>query len=351
VKVQLTKKRMRELLPTDILFQTLFWGRVKSRLGWNALAFDIESTGPKGDLLVLAKNFSRHLVGAYVPHGPESSPDPEHYGVFLEQLSEALKEHMSAPPAFIRYDLPWESHYAAGGVEAPEARIREVRMNFGTSTWNLRKAILDMTVADSHVVDIAGAEADILARMKPKTRYNIRLAERREVSVEKMSTAMLLAFYDLYGQTARRQGFTVCPYTYFETCFSVSESNVQAPNLLLLFARRGSDLLAGGIFAASCKTLHYLFGASSQDHRNLMGPYALHWAAIREGRALGCRRYDMGAISPGKDSRHPFYGLYRFKTGFGGDTVRRNGSWDYPLNHEAYAAYRNAETLNREMVI
>lgn len=342
---------MRALLPTDILFQTPFWGRVKSRLGWNASAFDIESTGPKGDLLVLTKNFGGNLVGAYVPQGPESSPDPEHYGIFLEQLSEALIEHMSVPPAFIRYDLPWESHYAKGGAETPEARIREVRMNFGTSTWNLRKAILDMTVADSLVVDIAGVEADILARMRSKTRYNIRLAERREVIVEKMSPDRLPAFYDLYCQTARRQGFSVCPYRYFETCFSASDADAQSPNLMFLFARTGSDLLAGGIFATSCKTLHYLFGASSQDNKNLMGPYALHWAAIREGRAIGCDRYDMGAVSPGMNPRHSFYGLHRFKTGFGGGIVHRNGSWDYPLNQEAYSAYRNAETLNREMVI
>ncbi len=354
--VQLRQKSIRSLLPTDILFQTMFWGRVKSHLGWNALAFDMDSSAPKGDLLVLTRSCGNNRLSAYVPQGPESRPDQESYGVFLERLSIALAGHLGPSAAFIRYDLPWESQYTREGknnasFELPEARVREMRMNIGTSMWNLRKAALDMTVAESYVVDLECTEECILDRMKPKTRYNVRLAERREVVVETALADMLPDFYNLYRQTATRQGFSACPYHCFSTFFTVSVADDLAPKLLFLLARRGSDLLAGGIFAISCNTAHFLFGASSDQHKHLMGSYALHWAAIRRARALGCHRYDMGAISPTKEPSHPFYGLYRFKTGFGGEIVHRNGSWDYPLDQQAYTAFRNAEILNREMLI
>lgn len=89
----------------------------------------------------------------------------------------------------------------------------------------------------------------------------------------------------------------------------------------------------------------YLFGASSNDKRNFMAPYAIHWTAIQLAKAKGCLRYDMGAVSPKKDPDDPFYGLYRFKTGFGGKIVHQSGSWDYPLNDKGYKIFRNCETL------
>lgn len=356
VETRLESKSTWALLPTDILFQTVFWGRVKSRLGWNAAAFDIESSGPRGDVLVLTKALGPGISTAYVPQGPEYGPDPENYGVFLEQISRALVSQLRQPVAFIRYDLPWESQYTGdaanpAGLRVPEPRLREIRMNFGTDSWNLRKAPLDMTVADSYIVDIGRAEAEILGGMKPKTRYNIRLAERKEVLVEPASVELLPAFYDLYCQTARRNGFVICSYRYFSALFSEFIQNPSTSTILFLLARRRSDLLAGGIVAVSGKTAHYLFGASSRENRSLMGPYALHWEAIRRARAMGCVRYDMGAVSPAADPEQPFYGLLRFKAGFGGKVQHRNGSWDYPIDHDAYSAFRNSEVLGREKLI
>ncbi len=352
----LEPKNFWELLPTDILFQTLFWGRVKSRLGWKAFAFDIDSSGPRGDILVLAKSFGQDMSAAYVPQGPEYGPDHENYGPFLEQLSEAMITHLDKSVAFIRYDLPWTSQYdgdAAGpaGLPSVEARLREIRMNFGTTSWNLRKAALDMTVADTWVIDIGRTEKEILDGMKPKTRYNIRLAERKEVLVETASVEMLPVFYDLYCQTARRNGFVICQYRYFAALFSEWLSAPSTSEVLFLLASRGRDLLAGGIVAISRKTAHYLFGASSSQNKNLMGSYALQWEAIRRARAKGCVRYDMGAVAPVNDTDHPFYGLFRFKAGFGGRIVRRHGSWDYPIDHQAYMTFRNSEILSREMTI
>lgn len=356
MKIDLQPKDVYGLLPTDILFQTLYWSQVKSRLGWKALAFDFSTPGLSGDILVLTRSFGNEFSAAYVPQGPEYAPEPDDYGLFLETLSSTMVRHLNPSPAFIRYDLPWESHYAqdiARGERSgpPEARLWELRMNFGTESWNLKKAITNMTFADSYVVDLSRPEEKILQAMKPKTRYNIRLAKKRGVRVFTASVEMLPTFYDLYRKTAARNGFFLCEYEYFLALFSALGCDPDSSEVHLLFAAQEEDLLAGAIITISGRTATYLFGASSSEKRNLMGPYAVHWGGMRLARSRGCHTYDMGAVSPTEDPAHPFFGLYRFKTGFGGKIVHRTGSWDYPLDHDTYNTFRNSEVLNKDGAI
>jgi len=353
MQLDLRPKEVYGLFPTDILFQTAYWSQVKSRLGWKALAFDFSTSGHSGDVLVLAKNFGNKFSAAYVPQGPEYGPEPEDYGRFLETMSCSLVKYLDPKPTFIRYDLPWESHYARDIAQGeysapPETRLVELRMNFGTQTWNLRKAVTNMTFADAYVVDITPSEEEILHSMKPKTRYNIRLAKKRGVHVFPASVEMLPKFYDLYRQTAMRDGFYLCGYNSFLALFSPMLEEANSPEVHFLIAAHDNDLLACAIITISGKTATYLFGASSSEKRNLMGPYAVQWAAICLARSRGCHVYDMGAISPTKDPAHPFFGLYRFKSGFGGRIVHRTGSWDYPLDQNLYNTFRNSEMMSRE---
>ncbi len=353
VDIRLQRKDTSALLPTDILFQSAFWSNVKSRLGWTAHAFDLAASGCVGDVLVLTRPYADGAMAAYVPQGPEYGPHPEQYGPFLENLSQAMARYLEPKVAFIRYDLPWESQYSIGGdgtsglswAGRPEVRLREMRMNYGTQTWNLRKAPIDLTVADALVVDISGTEDELLSRMKSKTRYNIRLSERKGVRIFAASKEMLPVFYDLYRETAERNGFAVCEYRYFSALFSVDADAADASEVHFLLAAADGDVLAGAIVAVSAQTATYLFGASSCRHRNMMGASAVQWGAIRLARARGCVTYDMGAVPPADDPGHPFYGMYRFKAGFGGKVVHRSGSWDFPLDDTGYAKYRNAELL------
>lgn len=352
MQIDLRKKEARELLTTDIVFQTPFWSAVKSHLGWKPMAFDFASSGLDGDVLVLAKPLFPGISMAYVPQGPEFSPKPEQYGRFLEALSEAISRHLNYGITFIRYDLPWESAYTADGPEEdgsfkpPEARLQELRMNFGTKTWNLRKAVVDLTFADRVVLDLSRSEEEILSRMKPKTRYNIRLSRRKGVRVLRASPDLLPAFYELYRQTSERNRFPLCEYRHFSALFKALSSRSNLCDVVFLLARHDRDLLAGAIIAISGKTATYLFGASSSVKRNMMGPYAVHWAAVQIARAKGCLHYDLGAVSPGRDPEHPYFGMYRFKTGFGGKLIHQSGSWDFPLDEGRYERFRNSETLD-----
>ncbi len=352
--IKLKPKEPQELLPTDILFQTLYWARVKSRLGCRVLAFDIqpEPASSPGDVLVLLQKYGPGLKSAFVPQGPEVSPGKEEYGPFLEALSQAMIQPLGPDTAFIRYDLPWESQYAyemqqGKLVGFPESRLREMRMNMGTQFWNLRKTSMDMTVASTLVVDLDLPEKDILGRMKPKTRYNIGLAGRRGVEVHTGSVEHLPAFYDLYLQTAVRNGFATCAYQHFAAIFNTHIHDPCNSQVLFVLATCNHELLAGGIVAISGHTAHFLYGASSSSRRHLMGSYAVHWEAMRQSRLRGCLRYDMGAVSPGADPEHPFYGLYRFKTGFGGNIEMRSGSWDFPIDEQKYQAFTNTDNLVR----
>lgn len=221
-------------------------------------------------------------------------------------------------------------------------------MNMGTRFWNIRKSFEDMTVASSLVVDIAGSESGILERMKPKTRYNIGLAQRKGVTIHEVNADSLHDFHTLYCQTARRNGFKPCGYTHFAAMFQCLASSPDRSELLFLLARHGRDILAGAIVGISGKAANFLYGASSNTKRNFMAPSLMHWTAMLHARERGCVTYEMGAVSPGLDNTSPFHGLYRFKTGFGGRIELRSGSWDYPIDHEAYRTFCNTESLYRE---
>lgn len=154
---------------------------------------------------------------------------------------------------------------------------------------------------------------------------------------------MLPAFYELYLQTAERNGFPPSSLRHFSALFSAPAQHSEYPEILFLLAAKGRDVLAGIMIAVSGRQAMYLYGASSSEGRHLMGSYAIHWKAVKLVRERGCLTYDMGPVSPGADPRHPFYGMYRFKTGFGGNIRHRSGTWDYPLSRSRYSAFRNYE--------
>ncbi|MFV0423780.1 lipid II:glycine glycyltransferase FemX [Oleidesulfovibrio sp.] len=350
--INLSLKNTSALYRSEILFQTPYWAEVKNRLGLGTQAYDISGTDSHGDMLVIVKQVGKHKI-AMVPQGPEKPPAEKQYGVFLENLSFALTEELGPDLAFIRYDLPWESLYAdemkeKGWTAFPEPRVREMRMNFGTECWNIRKSFEDMTVASSLVVDIGKSEDEIFENMKPKTRYNIRLAIRKGVTIRQATIDNLPDFHNLYHQTAQRNRFSSCDQEHFIAMFHGLAAKHNNSDLLFLLAQHGADILAGAIIGISETAANFLYGASGNIKRNYMASSLMHWRAMQLCSQKGCTTYEMGAVPPNYNPAHPFHGLYRFKTGFGGRVVLRCGSWDFPVNQDAYRKIVNAESLYRE---
>ncbi len=365
MKLDVAPKKTDHLIPTPIVHQTAFWGRVHRRMGFGTEAFDVSfrpaPSGPTevrapaacGDFLVVRVPLSADADSAYVPFGPELAPDAESVGMFLERLSRELQPMFGPRCAFIRWDLPWTSVHArepqdfGGDGEwngAPAHRLRELRMNFGTADRNLWKAARDLLPPDTVLVDLDAAEDGLLARMHHKTRYNIRLAERRGVVVHEGTPDDLPGWYELYVETMARHQLEAMPIAHFRALLDERAEGSASPVVTrLLLARHEGRLLAGMLLAIAPARATYLYGASTRAHREVMAPSALQWAAIRLARAHGCKDYDMLGAAPRSALDHPLAGVHRFKVGFGGRLVHREGCWDFPYDDRTYQSWRHCE--------
>lgn len=363
------EKEIKEIYQTSIIQQTAFWSEVKSLQGVETRAFDFktkrsnlfnetdEDTYFVGDLLILLQKIDKDHCIAYIPYGPEIEPSAENQGAFLEQLSEALRESLPSNCIMIRYDLSWESQWASDDdcydlhgnwIGVPEKRIQEMRVNFNTEHWNLRKANTDILPSNTIFMDLNKSTDQLLSDMKTKTRYNINLAKRKGVKIRSLGMESLDIWYDLYRQTAQRNNFFLHSIEYFRVVITAKATDTDSPaNVYLLVAEVDDKPLAAMFLIISNKRGTYLYGASSTENRNYMATYALQWRAMELSKSMGCTEYDFFGISPNADASHPMFGLYRFKSGFGGQIFHSMGCWDYPLNKEKYQYYASHEFQNQ----
>jgi hypothetical protein len=363
VHVTIAPKKTDELVPTPIVHQTAFWGRVSRRFGHATEAFDITLREPPwtdapvtaaGDFLVLRVPLAHDVDCAYVPFGPEVAPESERVGAFLEQLSRQLQPLLGSGCAFVRWDLPWTSIHARRPDDftddgswkgPPSAGARELRMNINTEDRNLWKAPRDLLPADSILVDLRGSEDTLLARMHHKSRYNIRLAARRGVVITEGTVAELAVWYEIYRETMARNRLAPLPLEHFFAVLEERGRGSASPveTRLLLARNRRSRLLAGMLIALAPSRATYLYGASTSAERHLNASSALQWEAMRVARAHGCTDYDMLGAAPRHDEAHPLAGVHRFKIGFGGRLVHREGCWDFPFDERRYKGWRGWE--------
>lgn len=342
--VRVLPKPLADLESTRLLQQTNFWSQVKRWLGWKPLAFNLETDGAAaGDVLILQRKLADGASIAYAPFGPERLPSEDNRGPYLAALSSELKGHLESGCLFVRWDLPWispyaedESYYDDDGVwkGPPETRLRELRMNWGVPEVGLRKSPDDILPPDTIIVDLNCDDDALIERMKPKTRYNIKLAHRHGVNVREGGKGDLPLWEKLYAQTAHRHNIQSHDPRFFESLFNSVSTDA---NLHLLIAEKNEVPLAAMFLSVSADGATYLYGASSGEDKQLMAPYALQWAAMKLAKANGCVSYDLFGVAPRPDPDHPLYGLSRFKSGFGGKCMHRSGAWDFPYDEKAYS--------------
>jgi len=329
--------------------QSGFWGAFKAEFGWRPRHFILERGGAEASpLLVLERGLGAGFSFAYIPHGPEM-PLPKRDGsAWLGDLARALKPHLGGRCLFLRFDPPEYIAEPPCDAETAAPFAPAAPVNRPPLGPPLARAAADIQPPDTVLLDLRANEEALLAGMKPKWRYNVRLAEKKGVAVEDAGSGALGDFYRLYQATAARDRIALHPQEYYERLFSRAAAYAPSaggcrPDLRLWIARYEGEALAGIVTLFRGSRAVYLYGASSDVHRNLMPAYALQWAAIRAAKAAGCAEYDFYGIPPTADPEHPMAGLYRFKTGFGGSIAHRAGSWDYALRPAAYAAFRAAE--------
>jgi lipid II:glycine glycyltransferase (peptidoglycan interpeptide bridge formation enzyme) len=271
----------------------------------------------------------------YIPHGPviADGGTQERFDASVGVLREAVVRHSAV---FCRLDLPflWDGTVSSGALVATGFR-----------------SVKAVQPADTVVVDLRKNEEELLAAMHQKTRYNIRLAERHGVTIRVADTSDAEAFsrdgelfWSMLAQTGERDKFHTHPREYYETMLATLAQRNSGLNVRLAFAMHQGKAVAGGIFGSYGGTMTYLHGASFSADRNVMGPYLLHWEMMRQAKTEGCGRYDFWGVAPeGAGETHPWMGITRFKTGFGGERISYLGAWELPGNRLWYTLYRYAK--------
>jgi lipid II:glycine glycyltransferase (peptidoglycan interpeptide bridge formation enzyme) len=311
------------------------WGDLKGRFGWQAqrVALSQEGTIVAGAQILL-RRLPWGQTLAYIPKGPLVTWEDSELTRPLLAAIAATARRARAAVLLIEPDLVDGS-----------ASVAQL------TAYGLRPAARAIQPRSTILVPLDGDDEDLLARMKPKWRYNIRLATRKGVTVRPGTAADLPAIYALMEATARRDQFAVHTAAYYATAHDLF---AESGHSLWLLAEHEGHLLAAIVVFAHGARAWYFWGASADEGRPLMPNHALQWAAMCWARAQGCREYDLWGIpdevgqNPDRftevdpDRQGDLWGVYRFKQGFGGRVVRWAGAWECPLSTAGYALYRLA---------
>ncbi|NIO70852.1 MAG: peptidoglycan bridge formation glycyltransferase FemA/FemB family protein [Anaerolineae bacterium] len=311
--------------PTGHLLQSWQWGQLKAAFGWQAVRLGVEDGGRLvAGAQVLFRSLPLsfpYLSIAYVPKGPILDFDNQEISEALFSAIHRLARQKRAILLKIEPELP----------HSP-AVVRQLQ------ACGLRPSQQTIQPRSTLHIDLRADLDEILARMKSKTRYNVRLAERKGVLVREGTADDLPIFYRLIELTGGRDGFAVHSRRYYETAYRLF---VPLGLARLFLATYHDEVIAGLIAFAFGQRAWYMYGASSDKERNRMPNHLLQWQAIRWARERGCLTYDLWGI-PDEVGREPetyertvtdrqggLWGVYRFKQGFGGQVVRYVGAYDY----------------------
>lgn len=304
--------------PETHLLQTGSWGELKSSFGWKPIRI---ITGGSG-VQILFKTIPGGFTVGYIPKGPVGEINDE----LLREIDRLCRENKAV---FVKLEPDaWED------AQAIEDLI--------TKGWRPARTIQPRRTI---LLSLNESEEEILAGMKQKTRYNIRLAEKKGIVVKPSSE--LDAFHQMMLVTGKRDGIGVHAPEYFRKAYELFHQQGQCEILSASF--EGKPIAAIMVFAIG-KTAWYMYGASTELERNRMPTYLLQWEAIRWAKQHGFENYDFWGI-PDQDEdkleesfvkkqvHEGLWGVYRFKRGFGGKVVRTAGAWDrvyYPALYNIY---------------
>ena len=273
---------------------------------------------------ISSKNFSASIIEHnlpivgkyfYIPKGPIFKGEDK------EKINELIELARSNSTGWIRFD------------PADEKMLKAIK---NITDLKIVKAPHDVQPKQLFVIDISVPEEEILAKMKSKTRYNIRLAEKKDIKI-KTGKEYLEDFLRLTKVMARRQGIIPHPDEYYRKMLEIIPENI----LKLYVAEYENKIIAANLMVFYGDTAIYLHGASDDEYRNMMAPHLLQWQAIWDAKKAGCRYYDFGGIRT-DEQNNTWAGITRFKLGFSPETKPTEfpGSYDIIINSRKYWLYR-----------
>ncbi len=330
-------------LPAPHLLQTYEWGQNKIQNGWTPLHYIWEENGKiSAAALVLSRQVSLRLPGLrlevlYCPKGPVL--DWQNQALSARVLDDLQTLAAQRRAAFIKIDPDLELGRGVPGTEDAQDNPAGLafRQNLERRGWVFSDDQIQFR--NTVMIDLTRGEDEILAAMKQKTRYNIRLAERKGVRVHAGQECDLPSLYAMYAATAVRDDFVIRHEGYYLKLWG---DFMRAGMAVPLIAEVDGQAVAGLILFHFAGVSRYMFGMSLELARELMPNYLLQWEAIRMSKALGCRAYDMWGAPDVFDESDSLWGVYRFKEGFNGLTLRHLGAWDYISRPGLYRLYTRA---------
>jgi lipid II:glycine glycyltransferase (peptidoglycan interpeptide bridge formation enzyme) len=305
--------------PNAHLLQTGEWGELKSAFGWKPARVISENIGAQ----ILFRKLPLGFTVGYIPKAVIGNQLLVSGNSLWDDIDSVCRKQKAI---FLKLELDqWEDF---SSITNHQLLI--------TSKHNIQPP---RTI----IIDIRGSEEEILAKMKQKTRYNIRLAEKKSVIVRAWDN--IESFHKMMLVTGGRDGFGIHSLEYYKRAYELLQPKGLGE---VLVAEYEGKPLAALFVARNGNRAYYLYGASTDEERNRMPTYLLQWEAMKWAKSYGCEEYDLWGV-PDQDeatleanfeSRHEgLWGVYRFKRGFGGELKRAAQAMDRVYNPLLYWAY------------
>jgi len=346
-------------LPNPHFLQTYEWGQVKAKYGWSPIYLAWSEKSYKAYMsdqldqlnlldqsdiaaacLVLKRTVSFGKIFRtsvlYAPKGPLM--DWKNESLRMRVLNDLQDFAKKQGAIFLKLDPD-----VLLGTGEPDS-VEEIAHNGGqvvTSELKLRgwKYSDDqIQFRNTVLIDLSAPEEEMLARMKQKTRYNVRLAEKKGVTVRVGTQADLPMLYKMYAETSMRDGFVIRDEGYYKTVWTTFISSSEPTCEPLIAEVNGEPVAAIFVFYFVGRA-YYVYGMSKNIHREKMPTYLLQWEAMKRAKNRGCKFYDLWGAPEIFDESDSMWGVYRFKEGLGGQVVRTLGAWDFAPNALLYKMY------------
>ena len=355
--------------PNPHFLQTFEWGQVKARYGWKPSyaiwltdgRFLISDSTDNWSLItdhcaaaclilkrtIPIRGLAARLSVLYAPKGPLL--DWTNASLRKRVLDDLQSLAKKQGVIFLKMDPDVVLGTGIPGVDGAteESGGAAIRSELTRRGWDYSSDQIQFR--NTAMIDLQPTEEELLARMKQKTRYNVRLAEKKGVTVRVGTEDDLSMLYKMYAETSVRDGFVIRDEGYYQTVWKTFMlptvnsqppiTNYQLPSVIPLIAEVDYEPVAGLFLFMFAGRAYYVYGMSRDAHREKMPTYLLQWEAMKRAKSAGCAVYDLWGAPETFDESDSMWGVYRFKEGLGGRVVRTLGAWDYAPNKFWYKMY------------
>jgi lipid II:glycine glycyltransferase (peptidoglycan interpeptide bridge formation enzyme) len=294
--------------------QSLAWGEFRKAMGVDVVRLGVYEKEKLTQCWLITFHtipHTRYTIG-YFPKGPKPTKE------MIEELKN-IGRQKHALYIQLEPDIP------TGSMNTPEE-------------LTLIKSHHPLFTRYTFVLDLTKSEESLLSAMHPKTRYNIKVAQKHSLVIsEDSSEAAFNDYLTLSEETTKRQGFFAHNRKYQQTMWNILHASGIAS---LWKATSEGETLAAWILFVWKKTLYYPYGASSRSHRETMAPNLLLWDIMKWAKSKGISYFDLwGALGPNPNPKDPWYGFHRFKQGYNPTLFEFAGSFDLVLSPFLYRMY------------